>query len=268
MASDTRMKFPLRLTLDLWRGRLFSSGADGDVGFPIFHLPASSLPAIHEKGFEHVAVAGSHSAADSVRTATKSKAPVLWIGGSEPLEHAEVGRVAFALNARRRNVFLHTDGQRLRQRIHEFRPDPRLFLTVEVAGRQAFHDQSVGRSGSFQRAIESIRAAKLSGFHVCAHVTVTNHTEPCETGELFEFLDRYDVDGYIISSGGKAQTASTKAYQEKVEELRELVRCGRWENFSRLLEASYAGRTVEDDISTVAPSLTPHVDTEAVEETA
>ena len=262
------MKFPLRLTLDLWRGRLFSAGGDGDVGLPIFHLPASSLPAIHENGFDQVAVAGAHSAADSVRTATKTKAPVLWIGGSEPLEHAEVGRVAFALNARRRNVFLHTDGQRLRQRIHEFRPDPRLFLTVELAGRQTIHDQSVGRSGSFQRAIEGIRAAKLSGFHVCAHVSVTDKTEPCETGELFEFLDRYDVDGYIVSSGGKMQAASSGAYQEKLEELRELVRCGRWENFSRLLEASYADNKVKEQASAIPSAIPQKVETEAVEETA
>jgi MoaA/NifB/PqqE/SkfB family radical SAM enzyme len=174
-----------------------------------------------------------------VRTAAKTDAAVLWIGGSEPLEHAEVGRVAFALNAKGRNVFVHTNGQRLRQRIHEFRPEPRLFLAVEMAGREETHDLQVGQPGAFRRVIEGIRAAKLSGFHVCAHVTVTDGMDPCEAGELFEYLDRYDVDGFIVSSGGRRLAAGGPTIQEKLEEVRALVRCSRWERFSRLLEASY-----------------------------
>jgi len=260
------MKFPLRLTLDLGRQRFFRAGYHGSGGAAILHLPAAWLPALHENGFKHSSHA--HTAADSVRTAAKAKVPVLWIGGSEPLDHAEVGRVAFALNARRRNVFVHTDGQRLRQRIHEFRPDARLFLTVELAGREAFHDRVTGKPGAFRRAMEGIRAAKLSGFYVCAHVSVTEATEPCETGELFELLDRYDVDGYIVSSGGRRQADSTAAYREKLAELRGFVRCSRWENFSRLLESSYTARAVKEDISSAAPSLPAQVETETVEETA
>src|SRR5262249_41200769 len=152
---------------DLWRGRLLRAidNGNGAHAAAIFHLPAAWLPALQENGFAHVANGDAHTAADSVRTAAKTKAPVLWIGGSQPLDHAEVGRVAFALNARGRNVFVHTDGQQLRQRIHEFRPDARLFLTVELFGREAFHDRSAGKSGAFQRAMEGIRAAKLSGFY-------------------------------------------------------------------------------------------------------
>ena len=258
------MKFPLRLTLDLWRGPRFRAGCGAG---PIFHLPAAWLPALHQNGFEERALLQPHTAADSVRAAARAKAPVVWIGGGEPLEHAEVGRVAFALNARRREVFVHTDGQRLRQRIHEFHPDPRLFLTVELSGREAFHDRAVGRPGAFRRVIEGIRAAKLSGFHVCAHVSVTPKTEPCETGELFELLDRYDVDGFIVSSGGVKSGPPSVAYQEKLAELRGLVRCSRWENFARLLEASYAGRTPEGKTSTAA-STPPQVEGEALEELA
>ncbi|HEU0368405.1 MAG TPA: radical SAM protein, partial [Candidatus Acidoferrum sp.] len=197
------MKFPLRLTVDLWRSRLSHLFASGDRDGTIFHLPSAVLPALHKNGAKNVSGENGHSAAESVRAAAHTAAPVLWIGGSEPLEHSEVGRVAFALNGQGRNVFLHTDGQRLRQRIHEFHPDPRLFLTVELAGREALHDRITGRPDAFRRVIEGIRAAKLSGFHVCAHVTVNEKTEVCETGELFELLDRYDVDGYIVSSGGR-----------------------------------------------------------------
>jgi sulfatase maturation enzyme AslB (radical SAM superfamily) len=258
------MKFPLRLTVDLWRSRVSHLFASGDRNGTIFHLRAALLPALHKNGGKNVSGENGHSAAESVRAAAHTAAAVLWIGGSEPLEHSEVGRVAFALNGKGRNVFLHTDGQRLRQRIHEFHPDPRLFLTVEIAGREASHDRSTGRPGAFRRVIEGIRAAKLSGFHVCAHLTVHEKTEVCETGELFELLDRYDVDGYIVSSGDRTPPAHNSATQERLEEIRALVRCGRWESFSRLLEASYASRS---ENTLVSASVVPVAETETVEET-
>src|SRR5262245_29260085 len=195
-ASKTRMKFPTRLTLDLLRARLSQRFVNG-AAETIFHLPASLLPTVHENSGDGSASREGRCAAGSVRRAAQTGAPVVWIGGSEPLDHPEVGRVAFALTGKGRNVFLHTDGVRLRQRIHEFHPNSRLFLTLELAGREEIHDGIVGRLGAFRRVIEGIRAAKLSGFHVCTHVTVSETTEACEIGELFEFLNRYDVDGFV-----------------------------------------------------------------------
>lgn len=255
------MKFPLRLSWDLWRAR-FSQPIAGGTGGTIAHLPAAMLPVFHDNGASEDTLAEAHSAADSVRTATHSTAPVLWIGGSEPLDHAEVGRVAFALNRKGRNVFVHTNGQRLRQRIHEFRPEPRLFLTVELAGREETHDRTIG-PGAFRRVIEGIRAAKLSGFHVCAHLTVSENTDLCETGELFEYLDRYDVDGYLVSSGGA--TRGSASCQQRLEEVLPLVRCSRWENFSRLLEASYSYKVAVAE-KAAEPVTTPEPET--VEESA
>jgi len=238
------MKFPLRLTLDLWRGRLFLAGGGNNDASPIFHLPAACLPALHENGFDHDTGGELHTAADSVRTAAKTKARVLWIGGGEPLDHAEVGRVAFALNARARNVFIHTDGQRLRQRIHEFRPDSRLFLTLDFAGREEIHNRTTGRADAFQRSLEAIRAAKLSGFLVAAHLAVTGETNLCDVGELIEFLDEKDVDGFIVSGGGHAAGLGTEALHETVEDARALIRCAAWESFSRFLDRAYEGAYV------------------------
>jgi MoaA/NifB/PqqE/SkfB family radical SAM enzyme len=112
---------------------------------------------------------------------------------------------------------------------------------VEFAGREEFHDRAVSQAGAFARVMEGVRAAKLSGFHVCAHVTVNLQSDVCESGELFEYLDNYDVDGFIVSSGGESvESGSRNALQDKLQEIRSLVRCNRWEYFSSLLEASYA----------------------------
>jgi MoaA/NifB/PqqE/SkfB family radical SAM enzyme len=235
------MKFPLRLSLDLLRSKALRTFAGGRDAAAIFHLSPTAFSSSNQKEIDAESDPNAAIMEIPANVIAQTGAPVLWVGGEEPLQHPVIGRIAAALNRAARNVFLHTNGVRLRQRIHEFRPDPRLYLTVELAGREEIHDQAVAQPGAFRRAIEGIRAAKLSGFHVCAHVTVSAGTEACETGELFEFLDNYGVDGFIVSSGGRRiEVPSNNDFHEKFEEIRSLVRCSRWEYFSSLLEASYA----------------------------
>jgi hypothetical protein len=59
-------------------------------------------------------------------------------------------------------------------------------------------------------------------------------------GELIEFLDKRDVDGFIVTSRGQAVQGSPLA--EALADTRALIRSSRWENFSRLLEDSYGSR--------------------------
>jgi hypothetical protein len=235
------MKFPLRLSLDLLRSKaLLRNIAGGRDAATIFHLSPTVFPSSNQKEIDAESDPNAAIMEIPANVISQTAAPVLWVGGEEPLQHPVIGRIAAALNRAARNVFLHTNGVRLRQRIHEFRPDPRLFLTVELAGREQIHDQTFAQPGAFRRVIEGIRAAKLSGFHVCAHVTVNAGTEVCETGELFEFLDNYGVDGFIVSSGGRMiEAPSNGDFRERLEGIRPLVRCSRWEYFSSLLEASY-----------------------------
>jgi MoaA/NifB/PqqE/SkfB family radical SAM enzyme len=133
-----------------------------------------------------------------------------------------------------------------------------------LAGREEIHDRAVARPGSFARVMEGIRAAKLSGFYVCTHVTVNLRTDVCEISELFEYLDNYDVDGFIVScGGGLIEPASDNELLEKLQDIRSLVRCSRWEYFSSLLEASYAAPRSG---KAVVPA--PQSDSTACEETA
>jgi MoaA/NifB/PqqE/SkfB family radical SAM enzyme len=258
------MKFPLRLSLDLLSSRITRALAGGRDASTIFHLSASAFSATNQKEIEAESDPNAAVMEIPASVVAQTAAPIFWLGGDEPLLHPVIGRIAAALNKAGRNVFLHSDGLRLRQRIHEFRPDPRLFLTVELAGREKLHDRTAGLPGAFMRVLEGVRAAKLSGFHVCAHVTVNLPTDVCETGELFEYLDNYDVDGFIVSSGGGlVESASRNELQEKLQEIRALVRCSRWEYFSSLLEDSYATLRAGK-----APVPAPQSDSAACEETA
>jgi len=181
-----------------------------------------------------------HSPAECAARVRAVSSPVVWLSGTEPLLHPDIGAVANAIAKTDRFVFVHTSGYNLRQRIHEFQPDSRLFLTLEFAGREVARNKVAGYPGAFRRLVEVIRTAKLSGFVVAAHVTVTRETDPCDIGELIEFLDKKDVDGFIVTTGGQLPTEKDTVLQEALKESRTMIRCGRWERFSCLLDASYA----------------------------
>src|ERR1051325_3462151 len=118
------MRFPLRLSAALLKTK-----------FPPLLTGSSSLSPIF-----HVA-----PCEDRLARAKSTRAPIVWIGGEEPLLHPEIGRLANDLLKENRHVFLHTDGYNLRQRIHAFRPDSRLFLTLQFAGREETHNRAMGR---------------------------------------------------------------------------------------------------------------------------
>lgn len=216
------MRFPLRLTAALYKAkarRLLSGGVSSNH---IAHIaPGEALPVV------------------------QTTAPIVWIGGAEPLLYSEIGRVVTEHVEAKRFVFLHTNGYNLRQRIHALRPGPHLFLTVEFAGREVAHDRAGGRSDSFVRIMEGIRAAKLSGFLVAAHLTVTEQTDCCDLGELIEFLDKNDVDGFIATSRGQTSRAGAESLADTLDDVRTMIRSSQWEKFSRILEESFSnGRTV------------------------
>lgn len=243
------MRFPLRLRADLLRYRLLRVfSASGETPIFRFSLLKADVSKRHRIG-DSATEPEWHSLEECVRMVAGAPAPVVWIGGSEPLLHPEIGGLARALSQSGRHVFLHTSGMDLRKRLHEFQPDSRLFFAVEFGG---------GRPVQDSRAMESTRAAKLSGFLVCAHVTVDSRTDACGIDELFEALDDKDVDGFVVSSGGASHSA---ALARKLDETRGLIRLSGWEQFSVLLESTYA-RPVK---ASVRPKL-PGAPTGAFEE--
>ena len=243
------MRFPLRLRADLLRYRLLRAfTASGEAPIFRFSLLKTEVSKRHRLG-DSATELEWHSLEDCVRMVASAAAPVVWIGGTEPLLHPEIGGLARALSNSGRHVFLHTSGADLRRRIHEFQPDSRLFFAVEFGGGRPLRDS---------RAMESTRAAKLSGFLVCAHVTLNPGTDACGIDELFEALDHKDVDGFVVSSGGVSHSA---ALARKLDEIRGLIRHSGWEQFSALLESTYA-RPVK---ASVRPKL-PGAPTGAFEE--
>lgn len=249
------MRFSLRLTADLAIGLATKTLRGANTHRLILHLaPVARAASPLQTQAEYSQTSDSHSqlvasdlCLDAVR---RSSAPVIWIGGGEPLLHPEIGRLARRIVDTGRHVFVHTDGALLRRRIHEFRPVSRLFLAVQFDGFEHRHDRRARREGAFREAVDGIRTAKLSGFLVCADIAAHSDMELAELQQLHGFLEARDVDGFIVmpandSLQAASQQKESDSLRSKLHAARAQVCSRRWRLFSRLLESSLpAAQTV------------------------
>ncbi|MGH9781624.1 MAG: radical SAM protein, partial [Candidatus Acidiferrales bacterium] len=61
-------------------------------------------------------------------------APIVSICGGEPMIYPEIGRLVKEILARKRNIYLCTNGMFIRKRLHEFKPTSRFFFNVHLDG--------------------------------------------------------------------------------------------------------------------------------------
>lgn len=234
------MHFPAGLSARLIRRRISASFRTAPIP-AILHLPLTQLSC---------AAASSDQVSDSewrtvdacVGAAAESRAPIVWLGGCEPLSHPNIADVASALAANGHYVFFHTSGEGLRRRIHEFQPMPRLYPTFEIplqSGDPADSPKSSDFAAAIRAVAECVRAARLSGFYVCGHFTIGDHRPPAQLlSRIREFSDR-GLDGLAISSRGVTSGAESSAPSpESLDEFTRLIPSRGWRRFSRMLEAS------------------------------
>jgi hypothetical protein len=237
------MRLPARLTTKLARVRIaqiFSSAPESSLLYcvdpgAILH-PGADAPVSREKMQELIT----------------NRAPVVWVGGSEPLRHPGVGHFVRAVARGGHFVFLETDGTLLRRRIHEFPPLPQLFLTVRL--------RSFEESGS-AFAVEGLRAARLSGFFTVIHSPVHEEADLAQLSLLRAFLLKNDVDGWLITAG-----SSDQAIGRKTAEARILIPGNFWRQFSEDVEGALRSQTPEREWKGAQASLTATPHPEAGEE--
>jgi MoaA/NifB/PqqE/SkfB family radical SAM enzyme len=159
---------------------------------------------------------------EKIRETIASGAPVIWIGGSEPLEHPGIAHLVRAIAPSGHYIFLETNGTLLRRRIHEFQPLARLFLTVRL---------DAPRTKQFELAVEGIRAGRLSGFFTAAHTRVGKNADFSELERMRDCLRELDLDGWLITA-----EAADGAALGRAAEARKLIPNGAWRRFSRQVE--------------------------------
>jgi hopanoid biosynthesis associated radical SAM protein HpnH len=136
---------------------------------------------------------------ECLAAADECGAPVVSICGGEPMMYPQIGELVTGILERNRHIYLCTNGMFLRKRLHEFRPDKRLYFNVHLDGMEKTHDICVEKEGVFREAIEGIKVAKAAGFQVCTNTTVYKETDMREIEELFEYLKQFNVDGHQIA---------------------------------------------------------------------
>lgn len=126
-------------------------------------------------------------------------APVVSICGGEPLLYQHLGELVQRLVARRRHIYLCTNGVLLSRRLCELKSTTRLFINVHLDGMEATHDRMVDCPGVFAAAVRGIKDAVAAGFQVTTNTTVYRQTDVHEMIVLWEYLAELGVGGFMIS---------------------------------------------------------------------
>ena len=201
-----RKRFPLVLMLEpLFRCNLACSGC-GKIQHPAEILKQNLTP---EQCFAAVEECG---------------APVVSIPGGEPLLHPQIDEIVRGLVARKKFIYLCTNGILLEKSLDKFTPSPYLTFSVHLDGMSDLHDKCVDRKGVFDTAVKAIRAAKARGFQVAINTTIFEGTEPAEMQEFFDFVTSLGVDGMTISPGYGYEWAPDQDHFLKREQTRALFR--------------------------------------------
>ena len=129
-------------------------------------------------------------------------APVVSIPGGEPLIHKDIVPIVEGIIARKKFVYLCTNGLLLEKRVEKFTPSPYLTFSVHLDGLKEHHDRAVDQAGTFDIAVRAIRKAKDMGFRVNVACTLFDQLDADEAAEFFDFCTNdLQVEGVTISPG-------------------------------------------------------------------
>jgi hopanoid biosynthesis associated radical SAM protein HpnH len=178
-----RRRYPLVLMLEpLFRCNLACAGC-GKIQYPAHILRKSLTPA------------------ECFRAAEECGTPVIAIPGGEPLLHPQIGEIVAGLVARRKYVYLCTNGLLLTEALDRFTPSKYFTFNVHVDGQREHHDASVCREGVYDVAVGGIRAALRRGFRVTTNTTLFAGADPTSVRAFFDEMMDLGVEGLVVSPG-------------------------------------------------------------------
>jgi len=141
------------------------------------------------------------SVEDALQAVDECGAPMVSIPGGEPLIHDELPRIVEGIVARRKFVYLCTNGLLLPRKIDNYKPSSFLTWSVHLDGNRTRHDASVCQDGVYDRAVAAIRMAVDRGFRVTINCTLFNGEDPNEVAVFFDDVMGMGVEGITISPG-------------------------------------------------------------------
>ncbi len=171
----------------------------------------------------HAVLKKRMSVEEAVNGVEECGAPMVSIAGGEPLIHPQIHEIVNALIARKKFVYLCTNGLLLRRKLALFEPSPYFTWAVHMDGLRERHDASVCEEGVFDECVLAIREAKGRGFRVTTNTTFFSHDSPNTVRQVLDFLnDELKVDHMMISPAYAYEKAPDQQHFLPVEQTRKL----------------------------------------------
>ncbi|MEJ2031739.1 MAG: adenosyl-hopene transferase HpnH [Deltaproteobacteria bacterium] len=189
------------------------------------------------------------SVEECVAAAEECGAPVVSIPGGEPLLHPDIHKIARELAARKKFVYLCTNGLLVSKRIDDFAPSPYLTFNIHIDGLAEKHDRLVCRQGTFSEAVGAVKTLLAKGFRVTTNTTIFQGETPEGAVQFFDFLTALGVEGMTVSPGfsyekaaGQDQFLNRRQIQLLFREIMALGKSRSWRfNHSSLYLSFLAG---------------------------
>ena len=158
-------------------------------------------------------------------------APVVAVAGGEPLLHKEMPQIIEGLIARKRYVYLCTNGLLLEKKIDDYKPSPFFSWDIHLDGDKSMHDASVCQQGVYDRAVSAIKLAKSKGFRVSINCTLFDNADPYRVAAFFDSVMELGVDGIMTAPGYAYERAPDQEHflnrQNTKKLFREIFRLGK-----------------------------------------
>src|SRR5262249_23310532 len=106
------------------------------------------------------------SVTDGRQAIDECGAPVMVLGGGEPLLHGELPEIVAGALAKKKYVTVCTNALLLEKKLDQYKPHRRFNWSVHLDGDKEMHDKSVCRSGVYDKAVAALQSAKAKGFRV------------------------------------------------------------------------------------------------------
>jgi hopanoid biosynthesis associated radical SAM protein HpnH len=234
VGSEATMRFPFHITSDMVAYQV-KQALRGQSRYPFVlmlePLYTCNLACIGCSTERHTGKLADRLPVETcLRAVEDCGAPTVSICGGEPTLYPELSELVEGIIARKRHIYLCTNGLVLDSKLFgRVPPHKRLTINVHLDGMRATHDAVCAREGVFDTAIRMIGEAKRLGYHVTTNTTVFKDTSIEEIEELCELVTGLGVDGLLISPG---------YHYESVKENIFLTRQEIQAKFQRVLELS------------------------------
>jgi hopanoid biosynthesis associated radical SAM protein HpnH len=127
--------------------------------------------------------------------------PTVAIPGGEPLMHPQIHEIVEGLVARKKYIYMCTNGLLLKEKLHLFKPSKYLTFSVHMDGQREHHDLSVCKEGGYDLALAAIREAVARGFRVTTNTTIFDGADSKSVRAFFTEMMDAGVEGMMLSPG-------------------------------------------------------------------